>query len=395
MTDKPLGRVIDIDAYFESLQQPQPQTSDEAIVSMSTTNMPQPEAAQTPHPESMPPVPYTDGQPPHVWPREGGLSIEEMLSFEPETIILLNHIDGRVLNQGIEYFFDRYEKHINFHGFWPGVEAIPHVDVERGKYQQVAERFLREGYLCSPSGYQHLDGYTVKEIQAFLRGQKLKVSGKRDELIARLKERFSAAEIEQAFPARWLILTSKGEELMEYHRHLIFFWKKYKYPYDIAEIHKPRISYPHISSKEVTFKALQELMDKELSERSFDRDYVYRTTFLRAAECHEFFGTPRDAAIYYALICYLDINEPILRGYNSDEFLAMWGGEKEYPSADRLLYSIVISLENALDDRSLDVIKEEFLAGAQKLKDACSPDFLSPETAWDMIIERPLASEGA
>ena len=220
----------------------------------------------------------------------------------------------------------------------------------------------------------------------------MKVSGKRDELISRLKERFSAAEIEQAFPARWLILTSKGKELMEYHRHQIFFWKKYKYPYDIAEIHKPRISYPHISSKEVTFKALQELMDKELSERSFDRDYVYRTTFLRAAECHEFFGTPRDAAIYYALICYLDINEPILRGYNSDEFLATWGGEKEYPSADRLLYSIVVSLENALDDRSPDVIKEEFLAEAKKLKDACSPDFLSPETAWGMITE---SSEGA
>nr|DAY45182.1 MAG TPA: hypothetical protein [Caudoviricetes sp.] len=27
--------------------------------------------------------------------------------------------------------------------------------------------------------------------------------------------------------------------------------------------------------------------------------------------------------------------------------------------------------------------------------DACSPDFLSPETAWDMITERILASEGA
>ena len=172
---------------------------------------------------SMPPTLHTDGQSPHVCPREGRLSIKEMLSFKPETIILLDYLKGAEVDVGVDRFIQRYEGDINSHGFESEVKAIPHVDVGREKYQQAAERFLREGYLCSPTGYQHLDGYTVKEIQAFLRGQKMKVSGKRNELIARLRERFSATEIEQAFPAGWMILTLKGEELMEYHRHLLFF----------------------------------------------------------------------------------------------------------------------------------------------------------------------------
>lgn len=370
MTDKPLGRVIDIDAYFESLQQPRPQAT-EAVVSMPVTNMPQPEAAQTPHPESMPPAPYTDGQPPHVWPREGGLSIKEMLSFKPETIILLDYLRGAEVDGGVDRFIQRYEGNINFHGLESEVEAIPHIDVPRGKYQQAAERFLREGYLCSPSGYQHLDGYTVKEIQAFLRGQKMKVSGKRNELIARLRERFSATEIEQAFPAGWMILTPKGEELMEYHRHLLFFWKKYRWPCSLNGVHKYRTMNPYDSSYEVTLKALREIL---IPASNFD-EFTYRSRLLSIGDCCDFFGRNPDGAIYWALVCYIDLHEAMIYG---------WGRK---PSTSSLLNGIMVNLEQSLSGKPLSSLKDEFLKKGDEIRLKFPKKLCAPEVAWDILCK--------
>ena len=371
MTDKPLGRVIDIDAYFESLQQPQPQTFDEAIISMSTTNMPQSETTQNIHLEDVSPVPNVGGQSPQVLPKEGGLHIEEMLSFAPETIILLNYLKGAEVGEAVEKFTHRYEGNINFHGIESEVEAIPYINVERRKYQKAAERFFREGYLCSPSGYQHLDGYTVKELQAFLRSQKMKVSGKRDELIARLKERFSDAEIEQAFPAGWMLFTSKGEELMEYHRHLLFFWKKYRWPCSLNGVHKYRTMNPYDSSYEVTLKALREIL---IPASNFD-EFTYRSRLLSIGDCCDFFGRNPDGAIYWALVCYIDLHEAMIYG---------WGRK---PSTSSLLNGIMVNLEQSLSGKPLSSLKDEFLKKGDEIRLKFPKKLCAPEVAWDILCK--------
>lgn len=370
MTDEPLGRVIDIDAYFESLQQPQPQAT-EPIVSMPVTNMPQPETAQSIHLEDVAPASNAGVRSSQVWPMEGGLSIEEMLSFEPETIILLDYLKGAEVDGGVDRFIQRYEGNINFHGLESEVEAIPHIDVPRGKYQQAAERFLREGYLCSTSGYQHLDGYTVKEIQAFLRTQKMKVSGKRDELIARLRERFSAAEIEQAFPAGWMILTPKGEELMEYHRHLLFFWKKYRWPCSLNGVHKYRTMNPYDSSYEVTLKALREIL---IPASNFD-EFTYRSRLLSIGDCCDFFGRNPDGAIYWALVCYIDLHEAMIYG---------WGRK---PSTSYLLNGIMVNLEQSLSGKPLSSLKDEFLKQGEEIRLKFPKKLCSPEVAWNLLCK--------
>lgn len=372
MTDKPLGRVIDIDAYFESLQQPQPQAT-EAVVSMPAANMPQSEAAQTPHPESIMPLTlHTDGQPPHVCPREGRLSIKEMLSFKPETIILLDYLKGAEVDVGVDRFIQRYEGDINSHGFESEVKAIPHVDVGREKYQQAAERFLREGYLCSPTGYQHLDGYTVKEIQAFLRGQKMKVSGKRNELIARLRERFSATEIEQAFPAGWMILTPKGEELMEYHRHLLFFWEKYRWPCSLNGVHKYRTMNPYDSSYEVTLKALREIL---IPAGNFE-ELTCGSRLSSMGDCCDFFGRNSDGAIYWALVCYIDLHEAMIYG---------WGKKT---STSSLCNGIMVNLGQALNGKPLNNLKDDFLKKAEKIRERFPKKLCSPDIAWDLLCQK-------
>lgn len=370
MTDKPIGRVIDIDAYFESLQQPRPQAT-EAVVSMPVTNMPQPEAAQSIHLEDVAPASNAGVRSPHVWPREGGLSIKEMLSFKPETIILLDYLRGAEVDGGVDRFIQRYEGNINFHGLESEVEAIPHIDVPRGKYQQAAERFLREGYLCSTSGYQHLDGYTVKEIQAFLRGQKMKVSGKRNELIARLRERFSATKIEQAFPAGWMILTPKGEELMEYHRHLLFFWKKYRWPCSLNGVHKYRTMNPYDSSYEVTLKALREIL---IPASNFD-EFTYRSRLLSIGDCCDFFGRNPDGAIYWALVCYIDLHEAMIYG---------WGRK---PSTSYLLNGIMVNLEQSLSGKPLSSLKDEFLKQGEEIRLKFPKKLCSPEVAWNLLCK--------
>lgn len=367
MTDKTLGKAIDIDAYFESLQQPQHVGG---VVSMPATCMTSSETANI-HPESTSQSPHMDGQSFQALPREGSLSIEEMLSFAPETIILLNYLEGTDLDEAVDRFIHRYEGEINFHGFESELEAVPHVNVERMKYQKAAERFIREGYLCPPFGYQHLNGYTVKEIQAFLRSQKMKVSGKRDELITRLKERFSAAEIEQAFPAEWLLFTSKAEELMEYHKHLLFFWKKYHWPYSLNGVHKYREMNPYDSSYEVTLKALWEIL---IPASNFD-EFTYRSRLSSIGDCCDFFGRNSDGAIYWALVCYIDIHESMIYG---------WGKK---PSASSLCNGIMVNLEQSLNSKPLSSLKDEFLKQGEEIRLKFPKKLCSPEVAWNLLCK--------
>ncbi len=367
MTDKPLGKAIDIDAYFESLQQPQHVGG---VVSMPATCMTSSETANI-HPESTSQSPHVDGQSFQALPREGSLSIEEMLSFAPETIILLNYLEGTDLDEAVDRFIHRYEGEINFHGFESELEAVPHVNVERMKYQKAAERFIREGYLCPPFGYQHLNGYTVKEIQAFLRSQKMKVSGKRNELITRLKERFSATEIEQAFPAERLLFTSKAEELMEYHKHLLFFWKKYHWPYSLNGVHKYREMNPHDSSYEVTLKALWEIL---IPASNFD-EFTYRSRLSSIGDCCDFFGRNSDGAIYWALVCYIDIHESMIYG---------WGKK---PSASSLCNGIIVNLEQSLNGKPLSSLKDEFLKQGEEIRLKFPKKLCSPEVAWNLLCK--------
>ena len=316
--------------------------------------------------------------------QKGGLSAQELLSFNPEEIILLNYLKHSSLESipnDVEYFIQRYTK------------AQGHMP-DASKYMYAAKRFVDEGFLGyppEPEGYERLSLYSFTDIRGFLKERNIRTARKRNDLIEIVKENFTEQEVETLFPMRSLRpgvfeLTPRGHTLLEYHGHLLYFWKEYKSFYDIQAIHRYRLDNPDISAKEVTIRILQGLMQNELAERSEDRDRIYRSAFLNTARACEFFKAPHEGAVYYALVCYLDINEPVLRGYNRDEYLEMWGGEKEYPSAEHLPGGILDRLDNALDNRPLDVIKEEFFKGANALRGACSPDFLPPSDAWQIII---------
>ena len=75
-------------------------------------------------------------------------------------------------------------------------------------------QFLADGYLRLGDGETRVSLYTVPELKAVLSARKLKVSGKKDDLVRRILENLSPQEIEAAFPVNAYVLTDKGRDAL-------------------------------------------------------------------------------------------------------------------------------------------------------------------------------------
>ena len=75
-------------------------------------------------------------------------------------------------------------------------------------------RFLADGYLRLGDDETRVSLKTVPELKSVLSTRKLKVSGKKDELVRRILENLSPQEIEAAFPVNACVLTDKGRDAL-------------------------------------------------------------------------------------------------------------------------------------------------------------------------------------
>ena len=340
------GRVVDIDAFLDA----QPRDSGPYAVEFLKPHGFLPQNA-------------------FAWPREGGLPIEELLSWRLEWMLLLNCLDNAIIDAGLNEFLRRYNCFLNY-DFCRELNIITDSPeaIQGVPYRRVIDAFIKKGYLRYTGGYENLPDYTIQAIRDVLRAHEIRVGGKKDEVIERVKKNFTPEEVDQFFPAKRVFLTPQGKELLEYHGYL-FFFLAYQAglpaPLKLQGLREQRKAFPFASARDVSFKILQDMLNKALSEDNGDHIESYRVILLLAAYCLEYFDMTPDSAIYYALVCYLDI-----------------GAAKEYPSTDCLHDGIVSDLREALVGRD---IREDFLREAERLKTLCSPDFLPPPDAWNMI----------
>lgn len=79
------------------------------------------------------------------------------------------------------------------------------------------QKFLHKGYLEKSSAEDSIQLKTVPELKSILADKKLKVSGRKSELIDRIMNNFDKSELECLFPVRQYKLTAKGETELDFY----------------------------------------------------------------------------------------------------------------------------------------------------------------------------------
>lgn len=96
----------------------------------------------------------------------------------------------------------------DYPGFWWWRYGIKDV-------HEMLDSLLQRGFLCPGDAVGAMRVCTVGELKEFLKSQKLKVSGKKDELIERIVSEADPSSVQLAFPNRTYALTEKGRKVLE------------------------------------------------------------------------------------------------------------------------------------------------------------------------------------
>lgn len=91
-----------------------------------------------------------------------------------------------------------------------------------------------DGYIRASTAKESLPYLKVTELKTIASQFDLKVSGKKDELCARILDNVSEDDLSMKIPNRYWIITAKGKNLLEDNNYIAYFMEKH--PYDLESI---------------------------------------------------------------------------------------------------------------------------------------------------------------
>ena len=98
---------------------------------------------------------------------------------------------------------------------------IPNENRDKDSVQTIA---LNNGHIKYANSRDLLSMYTGGELESVLRRYELKVSGKKNDLIERIKENLSDNQINKEFTKKYFILTEKGQNYLDKYYYLAEFY---------------------------------------------------------------------------------------------------------------------------------------------------------------------------
>ncbi len=102
-----------------------------------------------------------------------------------------------------------------FQAFW-------HWEYEISEPMDVVRRLMDKGYLVVGNAFDTLENQKATDIKELLRAHSLKLSGKKADLLQRIKENLSEEQISAQFPEKYFALTEKGREELDANAHILF-----------------------------------------------------------------------------------------------------------------------------------------------------------------------------
>lgn len=118
----------------------------------------------------------------------------------PGEVLLIHWIDGKPSN----VHFPKYFSYT--YGLHP---------------EKSVAKLLREGFITEAASIDALKSLKVVELKEILRENKLKVSGRKQELIDRIGEHLSEDEIDAYVQHKPLVKTSKGEQALDHYYYIV------------------------------------------------------------------------------------------------------------------------------------------------------------------------------
>lgn len=170
------------------------------------------------------------------------------------------------------------------------------------------KRLLLEGYIAHATPEESLTTLTVVDLKEILRSKNLKVTGKKAELIERIKENFTSEEIAAFIKKHVLTLTDKGKQVLEEYYYIpAAHWKSSKDGvYNVASAiqyvnqHKGRPK-----NEEISWNLLQQSFKKNLKQGDYG---IARNVVLSMAEQLKKERKFVDALDFYIRVFIMDLS---------------------------------------------------------------------------------------
>jgi len=147
----------------------------------------------------------------------------------------------------------------------------------------------------------------VIELKEVLRDKSLKVSGKKDELIARLLENVSKKDLEKYFTDKYYTLTESGRKYVLDNEYAIFYHKYQRLSDEVAlkDFENTVNNNPDKSYYDISI----ELLTKALVQRRKESHWgLFRNVYLNMAGVHDWFDKTDLYVINSMMVCVIDLS---------------------------------------------------------------------------------------
>lgn len=169
------------------------------------------------------------------------------------------------------------------------------------------EKALENNHLTKSEPIYNVERAKVSEIKDVLRNHNLKVSGKKNELVERIKTNLTEEEIKNEFLGSYYILTEQGMKLVTNNDHIIYYHKSK----NLREISLGKYHELLKDASDDNLKydvAIQLLDENALIERQKGNWGLYRNSLSSIAKVYEDKNEDQLALDYYIKVCILDLS---------------------------------------------------------------------------------------
>ena len=170
------------------------------------------------------------------------------------------------------------------------------------------KKALKNDHLSKSKPPYNIEKAKVSEIKEILKKYDLKVSGRKYELIERIKANLTEKQIKEDFPGSYYVLTDKGRKLVKKNEHIIYYHKsKYLGIISLERYHdllKDKNDEPNLK-----YDIALELLEQYALKQRKNGDWgLYRNSFLAKATIYEDKNEYELAFNDYLKICILDLS---------------------------------------------------------------------------------------
>lgn len=162
--------------------------------------------------------------------------------------------------------------------------------------------------LIEVSGIEHnIKNVKVTELKEVLRDKFLKVSGKKDELIARLLESVSKEELERYFPDKYYSLTDSGRKCVLDNDYAVFYHKYQRLSDEVTlkDFENTVKNNPDKSYYDISI----EMLTKSLVQRRKESNWgLFRNVYLNMAGVHDWFDKTDLFIVKSIMVCVIDLS---------------------------------------------------------------------------------------